>query len=79
MENPVDIGSSDLVEEHPGIGGEGFHVSPLAFGKDGVESQRGFSGSGQTGDDGDEVVRNGKRDILEVVLPGALDNEGTES
>ncbi|MCG3775359.1 MAG: hypothetical protein JW395_2191 [Nitrospira sp.] len=33
IDQPVDIGPIDLIEEHAGIGGERFHVTPLAFGE----------------------------------------------
>ena len=42
VDQPVDIGPSDLVEKHAGIGGERFHIAPLAFGEQRVECERGF-------------------------------------
>ena len=42
VDQPVDIGPIDLVEKHAGIGGERFHLAPLAFGEQGVERERGF-------------------------------------
>ena len=43
IDQSVDIGPIDLVEKHAGIGGERFHIAPLAFGEQGVERERGFS------------------------------------
>ena len=42
VDQPVDIGPIDLVEKHAGIGGERFHIAPLAFGEERVERERGF-------------------------------------
>src|ERR1039458_345615 len=44
----VDVGSLHLVEKLAGIGGKRFHVAPLAFGVNGIESERGFAGAAQT-------------------------------
>ncbi len=57
-----------LAQELAGVGGERFHVAPLAFGKDGVESQGGFPGTGKPGDDHQLVARDLHGDILQVVF-----------
>ena len=36
----IDVGALDLVKELAGVGGESFHVAPLALGIDGVKGQR---------------------------------------
>ena len=43
IDQPIDIRASHLVEKHPGVSREGFHIPPLAFGKDRVERERRFS------------------------------------
>ena len=40
-----------LPQKLPGIGGQGFHISPLSLGVDGVKGQRGFSRTGKPGED----------------------------
>ena len=47
-----------LVEELPGVGGEGFDVPALPFGVDGVEGQGGFPGTAQAGNDDELVARD---------------------
>ncbi len=39
----IHIGLFHLAQEHPGVGGEGLHIPPLALGIDGVEGQRGLA------------------------------------
>jgi hypothetical protein len=71
----IDVGPVDAVQEHPGIGRERLDVAPLALGEERVEGQRGFSGAGDAGDDGEAIVGNLERDVLEVVLARSLDPE----
>ena len=42
---------------------------------DGVKRQRAFSAAGQSRDDGQLVARDAHINVLEVVLPRALDND----
>ena len=72
-ENLVDVGLFHAVEELPGVGRERFDIAALAFGVDGVEDERGFAGAGDASDDGELIVRDVERDILEVVHPRAAD------
>src|ERR1039458_3418336 len=67
----VDVGSLHLVEKLAGIGGKRFHVAPLAFGVNGIESERGFAGAAQTRYDRQSIARNLDVDILQVVLARA--------
>ena len=67
------------LEELAGIGRERFDVAPLAFGVDRVERERGFAGARNAGDDGELVVRNREREVLEVVEACAADNDFAET
>ena len=60
----VHIGLFHLAQEHPGVGGEGLHIPPLALGIDGVEGQRGLARPGQAGDDHQLVSGDGHVDIF---------------
>ena len=59
----VHIRAFHLIEELPGIGGQGFDVSPLSFRVNGIERQRGFSRTAQAGDDGQTIPGNSNVDI----------------
>ena len=75
VDQPIHIGPVQPFEKHPGVGAQRFHIAPLTFGKQGVEGQRGLAGAGHAGDRGHRIVRNTEGDVLEVVLPRALDQE----
>ena len=60
----IHIGLFHLAQEHPGVGGEGLHIPPLALGIDGVEGQRGLARPGQAGDDHQLVSGDGHVDIF---------------
>ena len=72
----IDIRLPHLFEELPGIGGERLDVPPLPFRIDGVECQRRLAGPAQAGDHHELVARNFDVDVLEVMLPRALDDDG---
>ena len=55
----------------PRVGGEGFHVTPLALGIERIESQGGFTGAGWPRDHDKLAARDVNTDVLEVVLPRA--------
>ena len=57
------------LEELPRVRRKRFDVAPLPLGVDGVEGQRRFPRTGHTRDDGQLVMRNGERNVLEVVDP----------
>ncbi len=67
----VDVGSLHLVEKLAGIGRKRFHVAPLAFGVNRIESERGFAGAAQTRYDRQSIARNLDVNILQVVLARA--------
>ena len=71
----VHVGPVEPVEEHARVGRERLDVAPLALGEQGVEGERGFARAGDAGDDGEPVVGNVERDVLQVVLAGSLDPE----
>ena len=63
------------LEELARIGGEGFHIAPLAFGVHGVKRQRRFARPADAGDHGQGIMRNLDRDVLQVVHTGAPDKK----
>ena len=65
----VHLGLFHALQELARVGGERFHVAPLALGIDGVEGQRRFAGARHARDHGQLVVGNRKRNVLEVVDP----------
>src|SRR6267378_7367805 len=71
----VDVGPVDPLEEHPRVRRERLDVAPLALREQRVERQRRLARAGDAGDDGEAIVRDLDRDVLEVVLPGSLDAE----
>ena len=50
-----------------------FDIPPLSFSIDGVEGERGLSGSAEAGHHSQLVPRNFNVDVLEIVLPRAPD------
>ncbi len=71
----VDSRLVHLADELPGVRRQRLHVASLALGEDRVERQRRLAGTGQTREHDQGVARQVERHILEVVLPGASDNE----
>ena len=61
-----------LAEELPRVGGERFHIAPLALRVDGVERKGGLPGAGQPRQHDKAVARDFDVDILEIVLPRAF-------
>jgi len=54
---------------------EGLEVAPLSFGKEGVEGQGGLAGPAHTRDHDETIPGKGKVNVLQVVLPGSLDDD----
>jgi hypothetical protein len=71
----VDVGLVHLAEELARVGRERLDVAALALGEDRVEGQAGLAGPGQAREDDERVPREVEGDVLEVVLPGAPDDE----
>ena len=69
----IDVGLVHPSQELAGVGRQGLHVAPLPLGVDGVEGQRALAGAGNAGDDHQLVAGHGDLDVLEIVLPRALD------
>ena len=74
----IHFGALHLIQELARVGREGFHVAALAFGVDGVESERGFAGAAESGDHGEGVARDLDVDIFEIVLAGAVHGDALE-
>ena len=71
----VDVGLLHHLEELPRIRREALDVAALTLGVDRVEGERGLAGARQSGDTDQLVPREPDVEVLEVVLPGAVDDE----
>ena len=71
----VDVGLLHLPEELARVGRQRLHVAALALGVDRVEGERGLAGAGQPREHDQAVTGELERDVLEVVLTGAVDDE----
>ena len=71
----VDVRLVHLAQELAGVGRQALDVAALALGVDGVEGQARLARAGESGDDDEAVAREGKRDVLEIVLPGPDDDD----
>ena len=71
----VDVGLLHHLQELPRVGGERLDVAALPLGVDRVEGERRLAGARQAGDADERVAREPYRDVLEIVLPGAVDDE----
>ena len=69
----VNVGLVHLPEEHARVAGQALHVAPLALCVYRVERERALAGAGKAGEHDKFVARNLQVDVLEVVLPRALD------
>jgi hypothetical protein len=67
----IDIGLFHHVEELARIGRQGFDITPLPFGIDRIEGERGFARPRQAGDHDKLVARNIHVDVLEVMFARA--------
>ena len=73
--NLVHIRTLQVAQEVAGIGAERLNVATLSLGIDGVKSQGRLSASAQSGYDGEAVAGNFHIDVLEVMNPGAQNND----
>ena len=71
----LDLRPLELAEELARVGRERLDVATLTLGVDRVEGQRGLAGSRHAGNGCDLIMRNLQRNVLEIVLPGSLNNE----
>src|SRR5258706_1496311 len=74
----VDVRLLHLTKELPGIGRERLDVTALSLGVDRVEGERRLPRSREACDDHELVARDLDVDVLEVVLPRALDVNAAE-
>ena len=66
----VDVGSFHIADELPGVGAEAFHIAALSFRVDGIEGERGFTASADTGNDHQLIFGDTDVYVLEIVHPG---------
>src|SRR5262249_55529763 len=71
----VDVRLLHHLEELGGVGGEGLDVGALALGVDRVEGKARLAGPGEAGDADQRVPGQPDGDVLEVVLPRAVNDE----
>ena len=71
----VDVGLLHHLQELPRVRRERLDVAALPLGVDRVEGERRLAGAREAGDADERVAREPHRDVLEVVLPGAVDDE----
>ena len=71
----VDVGLLHHLQELARVRAQALDVAPLALGVDRVEGQARLARARQAGDADQLVPREADRDVLEVVLPGAVDDE----
>ena len=75
----VDVRLVHLTEELPRVGGQRLDVAALPLGVDRVEGQRRLARPRQARDDHERLARKDDRDVLEIVLAGAGDDEGVRA
>ena len=71
----VDVGLLHHLQELARVGGERLDVAALPLGVDRVERERRLAGARQPGDADERVARQPHRDVFQIVLPGAVDDE----
>ena len=69
----VHVGLFHLTQKHPGVGAQGLHIPPLALGVQRLEGERRLARAGQPGEYHQLVPGDGHVDVLQVVFPGAFD------
>ena len=75
----VEVGLAHLPEEHARVAGEALHVAALALGVHRVEGERRLAAARQPRDHHELVTGYREVDVLEIVLAGALDDDGVLS
>ena len=71
----IDVGLLHQLKELAGIGRQALDIAPLPLGVDRVEGEGGFSRAGQPGQNDERVARNLHVDVLEIVFPGAANDD----
>src|SRR4030095_5920445 len=72
----VDVRLLHLPEELTGVRAQRLDVPSLPLGVDRVERQRRLAGPRESGEHDQRVARQLQREVPQVVLTGAMDNEG---
>ena len=72
--NHVGVGLLDALQKLPRVRGKRLDIAPLAFGINRIEGERRLARAGDSGDDGQAVMRDLKIDVLEVMNPGPANN-----
>ena len=75
----VDVRLLHHLEELPRVGRQRLDVAPLSLGVDRVEGEARLAGPGEAGDADQRVAREPDGDVLEVVLPCAVNDEFVRS
>jgi len=70
-----DVGLRQLLQELPCVGAERLDVAALPLGVDRVEGERRFAGAARPRQNDDLAPGQAHTDVLQVVLPGADDDE----
>src|SRR5581483_10173978 len=71
----VDVRLLHHLQELPRVGGERLDIPPLPLGVDRVEGEARLPGPRESGDADQALARQADGDVLEVVLPGAVNDE----
>ena len=71
----VDVGGGRRLHHRARVGVEALEVAPLPLGEDDVEGERGLAGARGARDDGEGVSRDVDREVAQVVLARALDDD----
>jgi hypothetical protein len=71
----IDVGLLHALEELPRVGAQRLDVSPLPFGVDRVERERGLAGAGRTRDDGERPPWDLQIEALQIMLPRSADDD----
>ena len=69
----INLRSAGRLHDGTGVGVERLQVTALPFVEQNVKGQRGFAGTGDTGDHGELAARDVDTQGLEVVLAGVDD------
>src|SRR5439155_24682439 len=72
----INIRAGELLDELAGVSVHRVQKPPLAFGKEQVESEGALSGATHAGDNDEAVAGNGKGEVFQVMLPGAMNGNG---
>ncbi len=72
----IDLRFVHAIEELPGVRRKSLDIPALTLRKQGVESQRAFPRTAQTGDNDELIQRQIEVEILEIIVPDAPEADG---